>query len=56
MVDSFSNYPIKYLANSLYNGIPTIILNGNVTPKLSPRYIAGFALGIASLTTAGTAI
>ena len=56
MADSFSNQPIKYLANSLYKGIPTMILNGNVTPKLSPRYIAGFALGIASFTTAGTAI
>ena len=52
----FSNQPIKYLASSLCKGIPTMILNGNVTPKLSPRYIAGFAFGIASFTTAGTAI
>jgi hypothetical protein len=36
--------------------MPIMILNGKVTPKLNPRYIAGFAFGIASFTTAGTAM
>ena len=33
-----------------------ITLKGNVTPRLKPRQIAGLAFGIASLTTAGTAM
>jgi hypothetical protein len=40
----------------LYIGIPKIILNGNVIPRLNPKYIAGLAFGIASFTTAGTAM
>ena len=39
-----------------YNGIPKVILNGNVIAKAIGRYKLGFAFGTAIRIAAGTAM
>lgn len=39
--------PSTARATWVYSGMPIRMLNGNVTPRLSPKYSAGLASGIA---------